>query len=73
MRIVDVRAVQPDTPGAPADWRTWMGQILVRVDTADGLTGYGVGGGAAAGIHVVQTALQTLWGRSVGFARHSGA
>lgn len=60
MKIVDVRAVQPEAPGSPPDWRTWLGQILVRVDTDDGLTGYGVGGGGLAGIHVVQTALKAL-------------
>ncbi|MCZ6875492.1 MAG: mandelate racemase/muconate lactonizing enzyme family protein [bacterium] len=60
MKIVEVRAVQPETPDAPPDWRTWMGQILIRVDTDDGHTGYGVGGGGQAGIHVVHTALKTL-------------
>ncbi len=59
MKIVDLRAVQPGSPGSPPDWRTWLGQILVRVDTDEGLTGYGVGGGEA-GIHVVQTALHAL-------------
>ena len=60
MKITDIRAVQPETPGAPQDWRTWLGQILVRVDTDEGLTGYGVGGGGQAGIHVIQTALKAL-------------
>lgn len=60
MRIVDVRAVQPDSPTAPQDWRTWLGQILVRVDTDDGLMGYGVGGGGKAGIHVVETVLREM-------------
>lgn len=60
MRITNVRAVQPATPGAPPDWRTWLGQILVRIDTDEGLTGYGVGGGGPAGIHVIHTALHNL-------------
>lgn len=60
MNIVAVRAVQPETPDAPPDWRTWLGQILVRIDTDDGLTGYGVGGGGQAGIHVIHTALRAL-------------
>ena len=60
MKIANIRAVQPETPGSPPDWRTWFGQILVRVDTDEGLTGYGVGGGGPAGIHVVQTALKSL-------------
>ena len=60
MKITDVRAVQPDAEGAPQDWRGWLGQILVRVDTNDGLSGYGVGGGGTAGIHVVRTVLRDL-------------
>ena len=60
MRIKSVRAVQPGTEISPPDWRTWMGQILVIVETDDGLTGWGVGGGGRAGIHVVDTALHHL-------------
>jgi L-rhamnonate dehydratase len=60
MKIRDVRAVQPASSGAPPDWRTSLGQILVAVDTDAGLTGYGVGGGGAAGIHVVRTVLRDL-------------
>lgn len=64
MHIVDVRAVHPDAPDAPADWRSWLGQILVAVDTDDGRTGYGVGGGGPAGVHVVRTVLrETLLGQ----------
>lgn len=58
MKIRDLRAVQPPTPGSPPDWRTKLGQILVRVDTDEGLTGFGVGGGGLAGIHVVETVLR---------------
>lgn len=60
MKITDVRAVQPDSPGAPPDWRTSLGQILVAVDTDAGVTGYGVGGGGAAAIHVIRTVLRDL-------------
>jgi L-rhamnonate dehydratase len=60
MKITDVRAVQPIAPDAPADWRTSLGQILVAVDTDRGLTGYGVGGGGLAGVHVVRTVLRDL-------------
>jgi L-alanine-DL-glutamate epimerase-like enolase superfamily enzyme len=58
VRIVEVRAVHPHAPEAPTDWRGWLGQILVAVDTSDGLTGYGVGGGGTAGVHVVRTVLR---------------
>ncbi|MBW3540472.1 MAG: mandelate racemase/muconate lactonizing enzyme family protein [Planctomycetes bacterium] len=65
MRITNVRAVQPIGPGSPPDWRTSLGQILVAVDTDRGLTGYGVGGGGAAGVHVVRTVLRdVVLGRS---------
>lgn len=60
MRITEIRATQPPMPGSPADWRTTLGQILVVVQTDAGLTGYGVGGGGAAGVHVVQTVLRDL-------------
>jgi len=60
MKITNVRAVQPATPGSPPDWRTSLGQILVAVETDAGLTGYGVGGGGPAGIHVVQTVLRDV-------------
>ncbi len=60
MRITEVRAVQPDSPTSPSDWRTSLGQILVAIDADEGLTGYGVGGGGAAGIHVVRTVLRDL-------------
>jgi L-alanine-DL-glutamate epimerase-like enolase superfamily enzyme len=67
MKIRDVRAVQPASPGSPPDWRTSLGQILVAVDTDAGLTGYGVGGGGAAGVHVVRTVLRDLLlGRDAG-------
>jgi len=60
MQITNVRAVQPDTPASPPDWRTSLGQILVAVDTDAGVTGYGVGGGGRAGIHVVESVLRDL-------------
>ena len=58
MRITEVRAAQPHASTAPDDWRGWLGQILVAVEADDGHVGYGVGGGGAAGIHVIQTALR---------------
>jgi L-rhamnonate dehydratase len=60
MQITEVRAVQPVAPNSPPDWRTSLGQILVAVDTDVGLTGYGVGGGGLAGVHVVRTVLRDL-------------
>jgi L-rhamnonate dehydratase len=60
VRITDVRAIQPLSPGSPPDWRTSLGQILVAIETDAGLTGYGVGGGGLAGVHVVRTVLRDL-------------
>ena len=60
MKISNIFARQPPTPGAPTDWRTQLGQILVEVQTDAGLAGIGVGGGGAAGVHVVQTVLRDL-------------
>jgi L-rhamnonate dehydratase len=57
MIISDVRACQPPCD-SPPDWRTSMGQILVAVKTEAGLVGYGVGGGGAAGVHIVRTVLR---------------
>ena len=58
MRITNVRAVQPATPGSPPDWRTTFGQVLVAVETDSGLTGYGVGGGGPAALYVIDTVLR---------------
>lgn len=67
MKITDVRAMQPIAANSPPDWRTSLGQILVAVDTDAGLTGYGVGGGGLAGLHVVRTVLRdALLGRDPG-------
>ena len=60
MRIERVEAVQPPTPGSPPDWRTQLGQILVRVTTEEGLEGVGVGGGGLAGVHVVVSVLRDM-------------
>src|SRR6476646_2892287 len=60
MKITGVKAYQPPTPGSPPDWRTQLGQIVVEIQTASGLSGIGVGGGGAAGIHVLNTVLRDL-------------
>lgn len=60
MRIADLRTWQPIAPNSPPDWRTSLGQIAVRIETDDGLTGYGVGGGGAAGRLVIDSVLRPL-------------
>ncbi len=59
MHITQIRTCQPPCD-SPRDWRTSLGQILVAVDTDSGLTGYGVGGGGLAGMHIVRTVLRDL-------------
>jgi L-rhamnonate dehydratase len=60
VRITAVRAAQPFAELAPQDWRGWLGQILVAVETDDGLVGYGMGAGGPAGIEVIHTVLRSL-------------
>jgi L-rhamnonate dehydratase len=60
MVITSIRAAQPPTPGSPADWRTQLGQIVVEVQTDAGLCGYGVGGGGASAVHVIETVVRDL-------------
>ncbi len=58
--ITSIQASQPATPGAPADWRTQLGQIVVEISTDAGFCGIGVGGGGSAGIHIIQTVLADM-------------
>ena len=60
MNIVDIRVTQPARPGMPGGWRGSMGQVVVAIDTDAGLTGYGIGGGGAAAIHIVEQELRSL-------------
>ena len=58
MKISNVKAIVPTEAKAPQDWRGWFAQILVMVESEDGVRGYGIGGGGEAGTHVVNTALR---------------
>ena len=60
MNIAEVEAIHPPATGAPSGWRSWLGQILVRVRTDEGAEGYGVGGGGEAGVHIVNTVLRSI-------------
>ena len=59
-RITAVYAVHPPGPGGPRDWRMTLGQILVAVETDDGVRGIGVGGGGPVGVYLVHTILRPL-------------
>ena len=61
--ITDVRAARPvaAVDGSPLpDWggRQGLGQICVAVDTGDGRTGFGVCGGGAPGIIIIETVIR---------------
>ncbi len=60
MIITQVRTSQPIALNSPPDWRTSLGQIVVRIQTDVGLIGYGVGGGGLAGMHVIREVLSPL-------------
>lgn len=57
MKITRVRAVIPRGTNEPSDWKTAMAQIAVLVESDEGVTGLGVGGGGAAGVHIIDSVL----------------
>ncbi len=68
MKITDIRAVYParSKKGTGA-WQEYYWQIVVRVDTDAGVTGYGYGGGGEPGRLIVNGHLRdALIGRSIG-------
>ena len=66
MKITDVKAVYPKYKHLAPSWRTHFWQIVVRVDTDTGVTGYGYGGGGVAGVAVVNGHLRDhLIGREI--------
>ena len=60
MKVVALKVVVPLETKEPEGWRGWFGQLLIEVETEDGLKGYGIGGGGEAGVHVVETVLRGL-------------
>lgn len=60
MKITSMRSFMPAAARTPSDWRGWMGQICVRLETDTGLHGYGMGGGGEAGLHVINTVLRRV-------------
>lgn len=53
MRITDVRATYPEYEPRRSGWRGPMWQIVVEIDTDDGLTGLGVGGAGGAATYII--------------------
>src|SRR5699024_8794901 len=65
MKIVDLRVECP-TRWAPPGWRNVLGQVGVRLETSEGITGYGVSGGGAATQAIVNHLLRdVLVGREI--------
>jgi len=48
MKIIDVKAVYPNYLHVKPSWRTHFWQIVVRIDTDAGVSGWGYGGGGLA-------------------------
>lgn len=66
MKITAVSAVYPRYSNVVKSWRTNLWQIIVRVETDLGVTGFGYGGGGLAAVEVVNGHFaELLIGRSV--------
>ena len=53
MKITEVKAVYPTYKNVAASWRTHFWQIVVRIETDQGITGLGYGGGGVAAVEVI--------------------
>ena len=53
MKITEVKAVYPNYKNVAASWRTHFWQIVVRIETDQGITGLGYGGGGVAAVEVI--------------------
>lgn len=68
MKITDIKAVYPKWNREPGRvWQSCFWQIVVRIDTDAGVTGFGVGGGGEPGALVINRHLRHhLLGRTMG-------
>ena len=60
MKITEVQAVYPRYRHLAPSWRTHFWQIVVRVDTDKGVSGWGYGGGGVAAVEVVNRHFREL-------------
>ena len=60
MKITDIRAVYPNYRQSLGGWRPYLWQIVVRVETDIGVSGFGYGGGGVAAVEVVNRHLRDL-------------
>ena len=66
MKITSISAVYPKYNHTVGSWRTHLWQIIVRVETDTGQTGWGFGGGGKAAVEIVNGHFaEILVGRSV--------
>ncbi len=66
MKITEVQSVYPRYRVAPAAWRRHLWQMVVRIDTDVGVSGWGAGGGGIAAVEVINRHLRELLvGRSI--------
>ena len=60
MKITEVKAVYPTYKNIAASWRTHFWQIVVRIETDQGITGLGYGGGGVAAVEVINVHFREL-------------
>ena len=60
MKITSLEAVYPRYRHVPPSWRTHLWQIVVRVETDVGVTGFGYGGGGVAAVEIVNRHMAEL-------------
>ena len=53
MKITSVRAVYPKYKNTIPSWRTHLWQVVVRIETDTGQTGWGFGGGGKASVEII--------------------
>lgn len=61
MKITDVKAVYPKWPRRSGGaWQAYFWQIVVRIETDTGVTGYGYGGGGEPAVLIINAHLREL-------------
>ena len=61
MKITDVKAIYPKWRNrAQGAWQSHFWQIVVRIETDAGVTGYGYGGGGEPGVLIINGHLREL-------------
>ena len=53
MKLTSVKAIYPKYKNVGTSWRTHLWQIVVKIETNTGITGYGYGGGGKASLPII--------------------